>query len=268
MARGLAPRTVDLYVREIRRAEEFLRARGTTLKGARAPAVAAYAATRPRTSSTTKVMRGALKHYWAIAGRRNPPVWAIPSMPKPDYQCRALEEVDAERLEKAARARDDLHGLAVLIGLYMGLRRSEIAEFRWDCVDDGWARVTGKGGRTRFVFLHPVLEEELRRARRRATHPVWVFPGRYAGRHVVPATVWSWVRDVGREVGLVLDTHELRHTALATAHDATGDLRSTQGMAGHRRPETTALYTRTTRRRLRQLVLAIDYGGPVGIVED
>jgi len=53
--------------------------------------------------------------------------------------------------------------------------------------------------------------------------------------------------------------HELRHTALATALDRTKDLRAVMTFAGHARPETTAGYTRTTRKRLEAVVAAIDY---------
>ena len=41
---------------------------------------------------------------------------------------------------------------------------------------------------------------------------------------------------------------ELPIQAIATANDATGDLRATQDFARHAHPETTAIYTRTTDR--------------------
>lgn len=259
-ARDLSARSADTYLREIRRAEEFMTARSTTLRRASGADVTAYVATRPRTWASIKLTRNALAHYWAIVRRRQAPLWAVPKMVRPQWHCRALEELDARRLESAARARGDALGLVVLLGLYLGLRREEMASFRWDCLTDGWASIVGKGGRTRWVFLHPVLVEELRRAQAVTSSP-WVFPGRVNG-HVHPATIWDWTRIVAASVGLDVAPHELRHTCLATAHDATGDLRATQTMAGHARPETTALYTRTTRRRMKQLVLSIDYETP------
>lgn len=54
----------------------------------------------------------------------------------------------------------------------------------------------------------------------------------------------------------------LRHTALATANDATRDLRAVQEFARHARPETTALYTRVTARRLMEVAMSIDYRTP------
>ena len=85
----------------------------------------------------------------------------------------------------------------------------------------------------------------------------FVFPGRFGGP-VNPATIWEWAREVARDAGLGdVPTHVLRHTALTAANDATGDLRATQDFARHAKPETTAGYTRTTERRLREVAEAI-----------
>ena len=65
-------------------------------------------------------------------------------------RCRALAAVDATRLERHASAREDDPGLAVLIGLYAGLRRAEIAGVAWEHFQFSgrspvWLRVAGKG---------------------------------------------------------------------------------------------------------------------------
>ena len=57
------------------------------------------------------------------------------------------------------------------------------------------------------------------------------------------------------------DQSQLRHTAIATANDRTGDLRAAQEFARHARPETTAIYTRATAKRLWEALLALDYLG-------
>lgn len=271
-ARGLSVRSASTYEGEIRRAQAFMAQRSTSLEAAGPDDVEAYVLTKPRSWSSYKLIRNALRHYWEIVGRRRPPLWAIPEMRRPRWQCRALEEDDAARLEAAARARGDARGLATLLGLYLGLRREEIASLRWDAfAGDGWATIVGKGGVTRFVFVHPVLDEAMAAARAIADSDVWVFPGHKGRTHVHPATVWDWVRSVsaaaGVELGATVPPHRLRHTNLAEMNDRTGDLRTTQEHAGHARPETTAMYTRTTRRRLRQAVLAIDYGGSREVVE-
>ena len=56
-----------------------------------------------------------------------------------------------------------------------------------------------------------------------------------------------------------MEPHRLRHTALATANDRLGDLRAVSLFARHARVETTMIYTRTTARKLRQVVSALEY---------
>ena len=62
------------------------------------------------------------------------------------------------------------------------------------------------------------------------------------------------------EAGLRVTPHRLRHTALTTANDVTGDLRAVQDFAGHTDPAVTARYTRTSRDALSRAVMALDYG--------
>jgi integrase len=216
----------------------------------------AYIETRPRTATTRQLIRAALKHYWEIRGRKNPPLDVIFTPPAPRMVCKALDEDDARLLAKAARARHDLPGLAVLLGLYQALRRQEIATLRWDCFHSDWLTVTGKGSVTATIPVHPVIAEELLWRDRPSA---WVFPGRKSGP-CNPATIWSWVSQVAEDAGLChVRPHQLRHTSIATVNDNTGDLRAAQDFARHANPTVTAGYTRTKAKRLRAAVDTIDY---------
>ncbi|MCA1569280.1 MAG: site-specific integrase [Chloroflexi bacterium] len=254
---GLAPRTVALYLRTASTAEQWFAAQGWDLGTAAAEQVAAYADTKPSTFATRNLLRAVLTRYWTMSGHPRPPLRALRVPPKPAMVCRALEELDARILAKAARARGDRMGMAVIFGMYQAMRREEIACARWDSLrSDGWITIVGKGTKTRTIPLHPVTVETLEDYPRLSE---WVFPGRLGG-HVNPTTIWEWVRIVAEEAGVGrVRCHWTRHTALATQNDATGDLRTVQAFAGHSRPETTAGYTRATGRRLKAAVLAIDY---------
>lgn len=257
LARGLSPRSVNEYLKEIRRAEAWCASRGYTLRTVPELVLVRYVSTRPRSWSTRKTMRSAFGHYWSIHRRRNAPLWVVKVPRKPRMRCRALSEADALTLERAARARRDHKGAAVLLGLYLALRREEIATLRWEDVGgDGWVRVLGKGGTDCQIPAHPVVLDALAELPRSSE---WVFPGRWGGASN-PTTVWGWVRQVAAEAGLgAVTTHQLRHTCLATANDATRDLRAVQEFARHARPETTAGYTRVTARRLHAVVASLDY---------
>lgn len=254
---GLAPRSVRLYARTIQAAALYFSGQGWDLATATAEQVAAYAATKPLTFGSRSLLRIALGHYWAFTDHPRPPVKAIRCPPKPAMVCKALDPDDARILAKTARARGDRQGLAVLLGLYQGMRREEIATARWDGIsDDGWWTVVGKGAKSRTIPVHPVLAHVLAETPRNGPY---LFAGR-THAHVSVATVWLWVRQVADEAGVgVVKPHWLRHTALATQNDATGDLRAVQVFAGHARSQTTEGYTRATRAALMRASMALDY---------
>jgi integrase/recombinase XerC len=263
-ARGLSRKTITLYLTSIRKARLAI---DPDTVGA--GALRSYAETLPRTRWSRAQLRSALIAYWLATGRLDGPCGAIPVPTKPPMRCRALEDHEAAVLAAAARKRGDLKGLAVLIGLYTGLRRSEIARLRWSDVDDtGWVTVVGKGDVTRTFPVHANLVAAFA-SRRPQQRPArrghdWIFRGRWT-EPVNPTTLWLWVRQVAEEAGLgAVPTHVLRHTALATALDNCRDLRAVQELAGHARPETTAGYTRVTAQRLVEAVRSIDYGEETG----
>jgi integrase/recombinase XerD len=260
LARGLAPRSVKLYVRTILAAEAWCQQHGTDLRRVSPSLVAQYAGTKPYTHSSQNVLRVSLDHYWRITKRRQPPTWAIRVPKEKRPRCRAIDPAPAAQLTDAALERRDRKGLAVLVGLYLGLRRFEIAKLRWqDFRDDfAWLVVVGKGDVTAELPVHPVLRERLLEA---ATGAVgdYVFPGRFR-TGVTPATVWAWCLEVADDAGVGhVAPHVLRHTCLATANDETGDLRATQEFARHARPDTTARYTRVTNKRLTMVMASLDY---------
>lgn len=262
---GLAPRTAYIYARFLGRAVALLAERGVGLADCKGPDVALMAEKIGNGHSQRQILRAAMVAGWDVIGRDDPPTRALRVPPRPKARCRALSEGGARQLEATAWGlQDEDPGLAVLIGLYSGLRRAEIAQLRWEHVvldEHGrpeWLTVIGKGGLRADVPIHPVLAEVLER-RRRAQG--WVFPGRFRGQPVTPSTVWLWVRQTATQAGLgPISTHILRHTALAEANDRSGDLRAVQEIARHSRPETTAGYTRVTSQRLQAVMAMVDYG--------
>ncbi|MFN2486151.1 MAG: tyrosine-type recombinase/integrase [Acidimicrobiia bacterium] len=86
-----------------------------------------------------------------------------------------------------------------------------------------------------------------------------MFPGRISG-HVVPVTIGQWIGEVAEAAGVAnLVPHRLRHTSLTWAVDAGKPLRDVQTFARHSDPAMTAKYTRTTSRKLQDVVEALDY---------
>lgn len=255
---GLAPRSVSLYVRTIQSAERYFVAAGWELAQATAGQVATYSATKPLTFASRSLIRVALAHYWEIVGHPSPPLRAVRCPPKPAMVCKALDEDDARLLAKVARARGDRKGLAVMLGMYEGMRREEIATARWDGIIGSWWTVIGKGAKSRTIPVHDVVADAL------IEFPhlpgPYIFPGRVGDGHVSPASIWNWVREVADDAGIgLVRPHWLRHTALATQNDLVGDLRAVQTFAGHARSSTTEGYTRASKAALLRVSRALDY---------
>lgn len=258
---GLAPRSVQLYVRTIQTAGRYFEAEGWILAVATAAQVAAYAATKPLTFSSRSLIRVALGHYWEMTSHPAPPLRAVRCPPKPAMVCKALGEDDARILAKTARSRGDRKGMAVMLGMlgmYQGMRREEIATARYDGIVGDWWSVVGKGAKSRTIPVHHVIRDAL--AELPPAPGPFIFPGRVGGGHASPASVWNWVREVASDAGVgLVRPHWLRHTALATQNDVTGDLRAVQHFAGHARSATTEGYTRASQAALRRVSDALDY---------
>lgn len=258
LLRGLSPRTVGIYSATVKSLNRWAEPRCTDIDRITALELVDYLGTIPRTWATRKKLRAALTHYWEATGRADGPLAVVRVPAKPTMVCRALDDGDAHMLAKTARVRCDLKGFAVILGLYQGMRREEIARLPWDAFDGTWLRVIGKAEKERRLPVHPVTAHTAMAVPRTTA---WVFPARrLAGTSAGPATIWQWIREVAEEAGVAgVTPHRLRHTCLATANDNTGDLRAVQAFAGHSRPETTAGYTRASTRALRAVVESIDY---------
>lgn len=258
-AEGLSEKTIHAYLLVLERAERWLFEHGSTVLSATATDVRALADAWPRTRASRVQLRTALARAWEACERPQGPLGAVPVPTKPRYACRALSEPQAASLSVTSRREGGPAGVAVLLGLYAGLRRAEIAGLRWSDLDleSGWLRVVGKGNVTAELPIHPTLARALRDLSRSGP---FVFPGSRGRAHVTPATVWGWVRRLSIEaLGTEVAPHRLRHTAIATLNDRTGDLRTAQAFARHQSPETTVVYTRVSRRRLESAVSSLSY---------
>lgn len=256
----LSDKTIGIYLAKVDHAILWFAQRDGDLADASAADLAAWAQGLALSSSTRRQARSAIQHYFNWVGRPTAPVRAIRVPPKPRYFCQAISEADADALHDVALEAGFPMGTTVLIGLYMGLRAHEIAGVRWDRFDHRLERYTvhGKGAYVATLPVHEVLRDQLEKLR---TPYLYLFPGSRERPHVAYGTIWSWVRQLGIQIGLEdLRPHQLRHTAGATMNDTTGDIRATADFLRHRRLETTMIYTRTTEDRLNRSVASLRYG--------
>lgn len=157
-----------------------------------------------------------------------------------------------------------LRDRAILEMLYAtGLRISELASLDVNALDleQSAARVRGKGGKPRVVLFgqaaHEALLEYLQRARPQLLNPDKptraLFLNAQGGRLTV-RSMHRLVQRYGKQIGVKISPHTLRHSFATHMLDGGADLRTVQELLGHSRLTTTQIYTHLTLDRLRQTV--------------
>ncbi len=249
---GMSDKTIGHYSSMLWRAECWAEMRGLALAELDARTLAEYAETL--SGASRRSFRSALRAYYAALEVDDAPIGAVRPPRKPPLLPKPLELEEAQKLLAVAVAEGGRRGIAVMLALLLGLRRFEIAKLRFADFSNGLVRIVGKCRRDASL---PVSEFLVRAVADLPHESPLLFPGQ-SGGHVHPATVWLWVRSLGREAGIGdVAIHRLRHTCLTIANDETGDLRAVQTFARHADPETTAGYTRVTQERLSSIGQAV-----------
>lgn len=170
-----------------------------------------------------------------------------------DQQARELLDAPGEHSLKALR---DKALLATL--LYHGLRREEVCRLtvkdtRQQRRGVVHLRVLGKGGKTRFVPLHPAARAQIAAYLERAGHGSDVQGALFRAvkvgsgdrsRGMTPDAVYKIVRTYTAALGFEVGAHALRATAATNALDHQADIAKVQEWLGHASIATTRLYDR------------------------
>ena len=257
LGRGLDPSSVYVYRGKLVAASRIAAESGWDLRRMTASQLGSLASRFPDSHSSRSMLRFALVHYWDMCGVENP-ADAITTPKPPPARYRGLSDDDANRLESQAAGVWPA-GTVVMLGLYLALRRSEMASLRWDnfTPDLTEARIVGKGRRTRFLPVHSNLRGEL--ASRMCDG--YVFPGQAGRAFVHTGTVRAWIGSMAESVGLTItNPHALRYTCATRLYEETADIHLVQEFLGHSDPKTTARYlTRVREERMRAAVQSLNY---------
>lgn len=213
---------------------------GTDLEG--------YLAVHDWAPETRKSVRSSLRAFYGWAEQeghveldpsRNLPKIHVPTgLPKP---------TPTDVVEAALAGGTERERLMVMCAAYAGLRRAEIAGLHSDDVIGTDLRITGKGGKTRRIPMHPLLADALAGTRG------YAFPGNDHG-HLSPDRVGRILSDV---LGPGYGAHSLRHRFATRAYAGQRDLLTVQQLLGHSSVATTQRYTQVPDDALRLAVLGV-----------
>jgi integrase/recombinase XerD len=281
--RGLAVNSLAAYRRDLRRYEQFLRSRGiddphaveeSTVSAyveylGRLPVGDGEARLAPASIARGLVAVRSFHRFCASEGLlESDPSEQVGAPRVPQGIPKALDEREIDGIlhsveGQAPRAQRDRAILEVLYAT--GVRISELVGLDLGDVDldDGIARVLGKGDKERVVPMGRAARAELGRycadgrlalrsprARRRDADAVFL---NARGGRLTRQGCWQIVRRAGERVGLGerLSPHVLRHSCATHMLDHGADIRVVQELLGHSSVSTTQVYTKVSPERLR-----------------
>jgi len=278
LERGLSPRTIEAYGRDLARFADFMdAARVRTVVAVRRKHLVAFTrflereGLAPRSRARALVAsRSLLRYHGALGSAGEDPLEGVSS---PDFDTplpRILRSDETAALIEAADSSTvlglrDRSMLEVLYGC--GLRVSELVSLRLGAVDRraGLVRVIGKGRKERIIPLGTpaleCLELYLETARpslaKRSTPDCDAVYLTRRGRAMTRQNFFVRIRVIARGAGIPSDRvspHVLRHAFATDLLEGGADLRAVQSMLGHADLATTEVYTHVSRTRLRETV--------------
>ena len=261
--RKLAPHTQEAYVRSVRRLAGYLRRPPDTATVEELRNFQLHLVDRGTSPITLNATITGLKFFFDVTLDRA----ELMAKMKPVFLPRTLPVVLSREEVSAliAATRNLKHQTALSVAYGAGLRASEVISLKVGDIDS--RRMTlriqqGKGGKDRYAMLCPVMLERLRtwwrvaRAQGKMLDGGWLFPGL---NPVEPLTARQLNR-AAHEAALAaridqrVSLHTLRHSFATHLLEQKVDIRVIQVLLGHKKLETTSLYTHVATEILRQVI--------------
>lgn len=268
--KGLSKNTLVSYGTDLRKFGEFLKENGRDLKTAeRKDIIDFMELLRSGSYSTPTVCRyissiKAFYKYMVIEGHRKEDPTENLQMPKKwDRVPKALSVDDVRTLlDSKFSGKTGLRDSSMLELLYSsGLRVSELVGIKLGDIhfDAGFIRVMGKGSKERIVPVNPRAIERIKRyiaderpAILKKRQSDYLFVTRN-GRPMTRQRFWQTMKAIGRQSGIELSPHTIRHCFATHLLEGGADLRSVQKMLGHSDISTTQIYTKVTTDRIKKV---------------
>lgn len=142
-----------------------------------------------------------------------------------------------------------------------GLRVSELVSLKLENVnfEAGFIRVRGKGSKERVVPINEMTLKKLKKYIKelrpdllKNKHSDFLFVT-CRGRGMTRQRFWQTLKERGRQAGIKLSPHTLRHCFATHLLEGGADLRSVQKMLGHSDISTTQIYTKVSTDRIKKV---------------
>ena len=239
--------TQNNYVRVVRDFTAFLRRPPDQAEPEDLRRYQLHLATRGASPSMMGMAVSALRFFFKVTLDRPGFGDRLASVPRPDRLpvVLSLEEV-ALLLHCVTNPK---HKAALSVAYGSGLRASEVVHLKVGDIDSTRMLIRveqGKGRKDRYVMLAPDLLDLLRAWWRVGRPRGWLFPGRDRLQPLSTRQLHRIVTEAAKTAALDkrVGLHTLRHSFATHLLERGTDIRVIQVLLGHKKLDTTALYTR------------------------
>ena len=260
--RKFAPRTQEGYIRAVKNFSAFLGASPDKASFEDVRRYRLHLASSGTGVPTINHSLTALRFLFMVTLRQPDVVIHVPFVREPRRLPVVLSPAEVARLLEAAPGLKYRAALSVAYGA--GLRASEVVSLK--IVDIDSARMVirveqGKGRKDRYVMLSEHLLALLRAWWKEARPQGWLFPGRDP---VQPLTTRQLNRACHAaaqmaELDKRVSLHTLRHSFATHLLEQKTDIRVIQVLLGHKKLDTTALYTRVALKALGEVTSPLEH---------
>jgi site-specific recombinase XerD len=265
--RKLSTKTQDQYIRSVWRFANFLGRSPDTASVEDLRLFQLYLVDQGISSVSLNTLITGLKFFFVTTLNRPDLIASMQAVHEPRRLPVVLSREEVARLIAAAENLKWQTAISVAYGAE--LRASEVMSLKISDIDSQRMvlRVEqGKGSKDRYALLSPVLLDQLRRwwkfahAQGKMLPGGWLFPGM---NPVNPASTRQFNRAVhaaadAAQINKRVGIHTLRHSFATHLLEQKVDIRVIQVLLGHKKLETTALYTQVATEILHEVLSPLE----------
>jgi integrase/recombinase XerD len=254
--RNLAPKTQHGYIRTIKQFAAFLGRSPDTASFEDVRRFQLHLAARGVGPGALNQAVSALRFLFRITLGRRDIVEHTPFVHKPHKLPVVLSPEEVARLLDAAPSLKYRAALSVAYGA--GLRAAEIISLKITDIDSTRMVIRveqGKGRKDRYVMLSEHLLALLRAYWKEARPQGWLFPGRDPVQPLTTRQLNRACHFAAQAAGIDkrVSLHTLRHSFATHLLEQKVDIRVIQVLLGHKKLDTTALYSQVATRTIREV---------------
>jgi len=272
--RKLELHTREAYIRSVRKLAKYLRRPPETATAEELRNFQLHLVDQGASPTTLNATITGLKFFFEVTVGHGEVMAKMQPVHVPRTLPVILSREEVGRLIAAAGNLKHQTALAVAYGA--GLRASEVTALKVTDIDS--QRMTlrveqGKGRKDRYAMLSPVLLERLRvwwkvaRAQGKMFDGGWLFPGLNPIESLSARQLNRAIHSAAKaaQIDKRVSLHTLRHSFATHLLEQKVDIRVIQVLLGHKKLDTTALYTQVATDVLREVVSPLDMLDPLPI---